>query len=85
MSALDDHIKNASHKRWGTVALLSIFSLVSVSMLVLIVLSLIVPPALEKMVDAYTEPEPMLLPAIVFSESEKAEVEARLEDFELGL
>lgn len=65
----------------GTIFLFSAFGLVSVSMVVLIGLSVIAPPMMNYMVEAYTFAEPVVLPVVEFTDDEKGALEGRVEAF----
>ena len=85
VAAIDGLYRNSSKRRWSTIILFSLFGIVSLSMVVLIALSLLVPPAMQDMVETYTAVQPAELPHVTLSESEKEAVEARLDKFESAL
>lgn len=75
-------MQSDSDKRgWGTIILLSLFGLFSISMVILIVLSLLVPPVIDGMVEAYTDLESVPVPVVALTDSERDEIESRLETF----
>lgn len=85
MGAIEDTDANSA-KRWlANVVLFSLFGLCALSMVVLIALSLLVPPVLEDMVASYTDADPAVLPHVELTDEEREMVEGRLDAFEQAL
>lgn len=85
MAALDYPDKLSNKKSIANRLLVLLFIITSLSMVILIVLSLIVPPAMDTMVETFTAAEPLELPQIEFTEIEKQDVKDSLKEFEQAL
>lgn len=85
MASIEKQTDGQSKRHWGTVLLLTIFTMVSISMLILIVLSVLVPPTMDQLVETFTSAERSELPVVELSESERDEIEARVDAFEAAL
>ena len=85
MAALDYPDKLSNKKSIANRLLVLLFIITSLSMVILIVLSLIVPPAMDTMVETFTAAEPLDLPQIEFTETEKQDVKDSLNEFEKAL
>ncbi len=85
MSTANGTHTGRSAGKWATVGLLGCFSMAALAMLVLIALSFLVPRAVNRAVEAYTETLPQTFDAPEFDAAESEALHDRLDRFEESL
>lgn len=80
-----DSDKDSPWNRRAHIALLTLFGVTALAMVIIIALSIVVPPIMQGVVENYTDEAPMDFDVVVMSEEERDAVDARLETFEAAL
>lgn len=82
MSVVKNGAKGGKAKKWATVGLLGCFSMASLAMIVLVALAFLVPRAVKRTVEAYTDTEPLTFEAPDMDVAGSDALHDRLERFE---
>ncbi len=85
MNIANDPTRGKSVGKWATVGLLGCFSMAAVAMLVLIALSFLVPRAVNRAVEAYTDTLPQIFEETEMDTVESEALHDRLDRFEESL
>ncbi|MFP6582495.1 MAG: hypothetical protein VCD00_08035 [Candidatus Hydrogenedentota bacterium] len=80
-----DSDKDSHWHRRTHIALLTLFGVTALAMVVIIALSIVVPPVMQGIVKNYTDESPVVFDVVAMSEEERDAVDARLETFEAAL